>query len=187
MRSSSQPSTARHSTADGVPFEQPDWEATSVASLKSTPRSPSAYGASPRAATRFPAPSPKPHLEAVPSRAVRPQIPKRETRLHRIVEPGRNGRAGAMAALRAPLNDRSASRRPPESVAKVAHTSGSRVLILRPVVRTLPDAHDRAHPGPPGVGRVAAGSLLPHTPRGTPTPRACRPSEQKTHRRGTRE
>ena len=124
---------------------------------------------------------------------------------------GSQGRARAMAALTAPLNDRRASRSPPESVAKVAQTSGSRVLIPRPVGRTLPlagrgvprrhdrlrrrhlefhealGAHDRGHRGPPGVGRVAAGPLLPHTPRGTPTPRACRPSEQNTLRRATRE
>ena len=70
---------------------------------------------------------PPPHrtriLEAVQSRAVRPQVPKRDVRGHRIVEAGRNGRAGAMAALTVPLNDRRASRWPPESIAKVAHTS----------------------------------------------------------------
>ena len=59
---------------------------------------------------------------AVPRRA--PKAPGTRRAQPWIVEPGRKGRARAMAALTAPLNDRRASRCPPESLAKVAHTSG---------------------------------------------------------------
>lgn len=57
--------------------------------------------------------SPRPHLKALPSGAVRPQVSKPNTPTRWIVDPGRDGRPRCMTALTCPLHDRKASGRPP--------------------------------------------------------------------------